>query len=123
MRHRRYQNGWLFKEKRKTGPDVWVFRYRDGQVNRKEIVGTVEQFPTKSAAKKACESLRVNINRETRSPRTFGELVAHYQQHELPNKTPYTQEVYSGYLKTWILPKWEKHSVCQIYMRLLSKHG
>ena len=60
MRRRRYQSGSLFKEKRKTGPDVWAFRYRDGQVNRKEIIGTVEQFATKSAAKKACESLRVS---------------------------------------------------------------
>ena len=115
MRHRRYQNGSLFKEQRKTGPDVWAFRYRDGQVNRKEIVGTVEQFPTKSAAKKACESLRVNINREIRTPRTFGELVAHYQQHELPSKSPYTQVVYLGYLKTWISPKWEKLSLSDIH--------
>jgi hypothetical protein len=85
MRHRRYQNGCLFKEKRKAGPDVWAFRYRDGQVNRKEIIGTMEQFPTKSAARKACESLRVNINKEARLPRTFGELAKHYTDHELPN--------------------------------------
>jgi integrase len=104
----------LFKEKRKASPDVWVFRYRDGQVNRKEIIGTVEQLPTKSAAKKACELLRVNINRETRSPRTFGELVIHYQQHEMPKKTPYTQQVYSGYLKTWLSPKWEGCSLSAI---------
>ena len=64
MRRRRYQNGCLLKEKRKTGPDVWVFRWRDGQVNRKEIVGTVEQFKTKGAAQKACESLRSRANRE-----------------------------------------------------------
>ena len=115
MRQRRYQNGCLFKEKRKAGPDVWVFRYRDGEVNRKEMVGTVEQFPTKSDAKKACESLRVNINRETRTPRTLGELIAHYKKHELPNKTPYTQEVYLGYLRTWILPQWQQHSLSDIH--------
>jgi len=114
MRRRRYQNGCLFREKRKSGSDVWVFRYRDGQLNRKKIIGTVEQFPTKSAAKKACESLRLNINRETRTPSTVGELVAHYQQHELPNKTPYTQEVYVGYLKTRILPGWSDHSLSDV---------
>ena len=53
MRQRRYQKGCLIREKRKASPDVWVFRWRDGQVNRKEIVGTVEQFKTKSAAQKA----------------------------------------------------------------------
>jgi len=38
---RRYQTGCLYREKRKAGPDVWLFRYRDGQSNRKEIIGTV----------------------------------------------------------------------------------
>ena len=115
MRSRRYQSGCLFKEKRKRGPAVWVFRYRDGDSNRKEQVGTVEEFTTRKAAMQACELLRVNINRETRSPRTFGELAAHYQQHELPNKTPYTQEVYLGYLKTWISPKWSSDSLSDIH--------
>jgi integrase len=111
LTRRRYQNGCLYREKRKAGPDVWVFRYREGQANRKEIVGTTEQFTTRKQAMQACEPLRTNINRGTRSPRTFGELAAHYQQHELPNKTPYTQEVYAGYLKTRILPQWGNHSL------------
>ena len=109
----RYQSGCLYREKRK-GPDIWVFRFRDGQTNRKEQIGTVEQFPTKSAARKACELLRANINRETRSPRTVAELVTHYTQHELPTKTPYTAEVYAGYLKTWIQPKWNGHSLSDV---------
>ena len=111
---RRYQNGCLYREKRKAAPDVWVFRYRDGQTNRKEQVGTVEEFTTRKAAMQACELLRVNINREIRAPRTMSDLVAHYRQHELPNKTPYTQEVYLGYLRTWILPKWAEHSLSDV---------
>jgi integrase len=111
---RRYQQGCLFREKRKAGPDVWVFRYRDGKTNRKEIVGTVEQFKTKTAAQQACESLRVNANRDARSPRTMAELVAHYTEKELPNKTPYTGEVYSGYLRTWILPHWKGYSLSDV---------
>lgn len=112
---RRYQNGCLYREKRKSGPDVWVFRFRDGRSNRKEQIGNVEQFPTRKAAMQACELLCVNINRETRSPRTISELVAHYQQQELPNKTPYTQKVYLGYLKTWISPKWEEYSLSDVH--------
>jgi integrase len=112
---RRYQNGCLYREKRKAGPDVWVFRYRDGQTNRKEQVGTVEEFTTRKAAMQACELLRVNINREIRAPRTISDLVAHYRQHELPNKTPYTQEVYLGYLRTRILPEWEQYSLADIH--------
>ena len=108
---RRYQRGCLYREKRKAGPTEWVFRFREGQRNRKEQIGTVEQFPTKSAAMKACELLRANINREARLPRTFGELADHYIKHELPSKSPYYGEVCEGYLKTWIRPKWAGHSL------------
>jgi hypothetical protein len=80
---RRYQNGCLYRERRKTGPDVWVFRFRDGQTNRKEIIGTLEQFPTKSAARKVCESLRVQINNGASRPRTVADLIAHYTEKEL----------------------------------------
>jgi len=108
------QQGCLYREWRKAGPDVWVFRYRDGQSNRKERIGTVEQFPTKSSARKACELLRMNINRDTRSPRTVAELVAHYTEKEWPNKTPYTAEVYAGCLKTWIQPMWNSYSLSDV---------
>ena len=111
---RRHQNGCLYREKRKAGPDVWVLRFRDGQVNRKEQVGTVEQFPTMKQAFKACELLRLNINRETRSPRTIAELVAHYTEKELPRKAPYTAEVYTSYLRKWILPAWSAHSLSDV---------
>lgn len=111
---RRYQDGCLYREKRKAGPDVWAFRYRDGRHNRKELIGTVEEFPNKSDALRACEHLRRNINREVSSVRTFGELVDHYILHELPRKTPYTGEVYRGYLKTWILPRWEQFPLFKV---------
>jgi integrase len=104
---KRFQTGSLQREKRKRSPDVWIFRFRDGQMNRKEILGTVEQFPSKTLALKATELLRNNLNRDgIRVPHAFRELVDHYIKNELPNKTPYTREVYKGYLTGWIVPKW-----------------
>jgi len=103
---KRFQTGSLQRETRRRGPDVWIFRFRDGQMNRKEQVGTVEQFTNKTAALKACELLRSKLNRGTRAPHSVMELVSHYNEHELPIKTPYTREVYEGYLHTWIVPKW-----------------
>ena len=32
----------------------------------------------------------------------------------MPTKTPYTAEVYAGYLKTWIQPKWNGHSLSDV---------
>ena len=53
----RYQSGSLSREVRKAGPAAWIFRWREnateGRVYRKVVVGTIEQFPTKTAAKRA----------------------------------------------------------------------
>jgi integrase len=99
----RYQNGSIRREARKHGAAVWTLRWRetDAQghsIRRKEIIGTVEEYPTKASAQKACAFLRSTINRETRTPHTIAELVTHYTEKELPTKTPYTQEVYEGYI-------------------------
>lgn len=52
MRTTYYQNGSLTREARKSGPKVWIFRWREdtpkGRVQRKAIVGTVEQFPKRA---------------------------------------------------------------------------
>src|ERR1019366_3111127 len=114
---RRYQSGCLYRESRKAGPDVWAFRYRDRRNNRKDIIGTVEQFTTRKTAMKACELLRANINREIRMPRTVAELVTHYTDKELSadgNKAHSTRGVYGSYIKTWILPKWGQQSLSEV---------
>jgi integrase len=117
MRRRRYQNGCLLKERRKTGPAVWVFRYRDGHANRKEQIGTVEQFPTKSAAQKACQSLRKQINIGSVRPRNVADLIAHYTLKELSErskKAHSTREMYGSYIKSWILQKWAGYALSDV---------
>jgi hypothetical protein len=98
-------------------PDVWVFRFRDGQTNRKKQIGAVEQLPTKSAAMKACELLRININRGTRSPRIIAELLAHYRQKEMSeesSKSYSTRTAYDVYLRNWIVPVWGARSLSDV---------
>jgi integrase len=114
---RRYQQGCLYRERRKAGPDVWVFRYRDGQTNRKEKIGNVEQFPSRKAAINASEQLRANINRETRTPRTVGELVDHYRQKEMSedsSKSYSTRTAYDMYLRNWIVPVWGDRTLSDV---------
>jgi integrase len=94
-----------------------VFRYREGEVNRKEIIGTVEQFPTKSAARRACERLRTQINLGIFRPRTVAALIAHYTEKELSEKSKKahsTRKMYSSYIRTWILPTWGKHLLSDV---------
>jgi integrase len=61
----------LQRAKRSGGPDAWIFRWYEDQPNgrkryRKTVVGTVIQFPTETAARKAADALRIDINLQTR---------------------------------------------------------
>jgi integrase len=114
----RYQRGSLIREKRKVGPDVWIFRWREqtsqGRVKRKVVVGTVEQYRSKAAAQNATETLRIDANRETWTPSTVEQLVAHYTERELPSKAHSTQGVYGSYIRTWVLPCWGNRSLSEV---------
>ena len=113
----RYQNGSLTTEKRKSGPDVYVYRWREplsdgGSVNRKKIVGTIAEYRTKAAARHAVDGLRLEINSTVASPaasHTIAELITHYCDTELGDesaKTLLTRKVYLYHLKEVILPTW-----------------
>ena len=136
FRRVRHQKGSLQRVRRKSGQNVWIFRWYEIQSDgakryRKVVVGTVEEFKTESDAQKAVDALRLTINEQT--PRqqlkeiSFDTVVQHYRQHEMPdifyknsklpeaivqddNRKSYaTQDTYEGYLKKWILPRWKSY--------------
>src|ERR1700686_5310898 len=95
----RYQRGSLTTESRSNGPDVWVYRWRESigkgrTVQRKRIIGTKQQYPTKTAALKAVEGLRLDINAEAVSTPghelTVDEVIAHYKEVELADSNSKT---------------------------------
>jgi integrase len=108
----RLQQGSLLRLKRKTGPDVWVFRWYediDGtRTYRKRTIGTVVRFPHRRDAEKIVDSLRNNINVEFKAPETVSELVTHYREQELTRekKAYATIEANSHYLANHIVPRW-----------------
>ena len=123
----RFQRGCLLSETRKSGPDAWIFRWREtdatgNRVNRKVVVGTVEHYKTKSAAERAVSAFRLDINKGTRSGQvqrlTVGQLAAHYTAKELSGarctKSFSTCEGYQSYLNNWILPRWEGQLVTDV---------
>src|SRR5438105_10488425 len=121
------QQGSIIHAERRSGPDVWEFRWRepgpDGKrKHRRIVVGYTEQLIDESAARQAVAALNVDIN--TPDPRikvrltTISELVDHYRQRELePDKlwkSHSTKVTYKGYLNKWILPRWGKHLLRRI---------
>ena len=108
----RYQHGNLQLDKRRNGPDVWVYRWREyqlaGKVNRRgEMIGTIEQYPTKAEALRACEHLQLTANSDnpTSRPINFGTLLDRYIAEEMPERHS-TNLAYRSYIETHIRPKW-----------------
>jgi integrase len=108
----RFQQGSLLKQKRKSGPDVWVFRWYDDtsgkRTYKKRNLGTVKDLPSRQDAEQAVADFRANINVEVRVPITVSELIAHYRKHELTEdkKAFATIASTSIYLTNHIAPKW-----------------
>lgn len=108
----RYQHGNLQLDKRKNGADVWVYRWREygpaGKVNRRgEMIGTIDQYPTKAEALKRCELLQLTANSDNPTSRDimFGTLLDRYIAEELPERHS-TNLAYRSYIETYIRPKW-----------------
>jgi hypothetical protein len=108
----RYQHGSLQLDERRNGPDVWVYRWREylptGKTQRRgEMIGTIEEFPTKADALKASEYLRLTANSENPRARTlsFGALLDRYMKEEMPERHS-TNLAYRSYIETHIRPRW-----------------
>lgn len=127
-RRTRYQQGSVQREKRRSGPDVWIFRWwetgSDGKSKyRKAIVGSVETLTNETSALKAAQALRIDANHQTpqveAGPDTVAALVAHYKLKELTNdrngrKAFSTRAAYEYNLTNWILPRWGDHKLDQV---------
>jgi integrase len=138
MRRACYQRGSLRRIRRKDGTTVWVYRWRETQIDstrkrRAIVVGSVEDYPTESLAQAAVDSLRLTINQsvpqELIKDISVETLVNHYREHELPDifykenpekisdderKSYSTQDTYDGYLRKWILPRWRSYRLSEV---------
>jgi integrase len=127
-RRTRYQQGSVQREKRRKGPDIWIFRWWETGPNgaskyRKAQVGSVLSYATEASALKAAQALRIDANQQTPQaeggPSTIAELIAHYRLKELAGddqgrKAFSTRAAYECYLKTWIIPRWGDHRLDQV---------
>jgi hypothetical protein len=117
----RYNRGMVCKERRAVGV-VWVFRWSE-EVNgrrrqHKNVIGTTKQFPTEAAANKEADRLRCRLNENKQcfslKAMTFGELVNHYLNHELPRLSKSARKANKSYIKNWIETKWHGCLACNM---------
>ena len=107
----RYQNGTLALEERKTGPAVWVFRWRETDARGKRIrpklqIGDVKRFPTQSKALTELNAIRMDGQKMANA--LLSVAWKHYSEEELKRKALSTQDSYLEYWKNWVGPKWGK---------------
>jgi integrase len=131
-RRRAYQYGTLALETRKRGPDVWIYRHFDFANGRKRrpkiIVGTFEQYPTRVAAERACEHLRLAANAENIALEcpTIRGLIDRYieevlrpcldvplggEQDNSARISFHCAKSYKSVLDKWVRPRWESYRV------------
>jgi len=116
----RYQFGCVERKPRRKGPDVWALRYSEQlpgstTIHKSTVVGTVEQYPTESHARRAAQTLLLRINAENANAgvATFGAVIDHYIAEELPDRHS-TARGYQCWLKNHIRPKWGEYPIDQI---------
>ena len=122
MEHKRQrvQFGWVSLKARKKGPDVWVLRYRENlpdgsSIRRSVAIGTVEEYPNESQARKAALSWLLSMNAEPANgpPVSFGAVIHRYLAEEIPER-PSTASRYRCWLKNHVEPKWRDSPIEQI---------
>ncbi|MGO9229210.1 MAG: tyrosine-type recombinase/integrase [Bryobacteraceae bacterium] len=100
---------------RKKGKEVWELRYyepnaRGERQRRAVMVGTREEYPTESAARKSPVVQAVLLQLNAEQPRApgaseFGAVISRYEQEEMPERYS-TQTAYQSYIKNQIRPRW-----------------
>src|SRR5215472_12196148 len=127
MQRTRIQRGGVNLDVSSSGKKIWVFRWRetraDGRrVQRKKVIGTEEQYPTKKAAENAARAFRLNLvdgGTEAAVRITMMELVNHFSEHEQVDKGEEgraysTRDRCESVLNRWILKRWGKTPIDQI---------
>jgi integrase len=116
----RFQQGSLLKLKRKSVPDVWVFRWYENSFGKrtykKQIIGSVVELRNRRDVEKAVTALRSSVNAEVGTPKSVCDLAAHYRLHELTQerKAFSTIESHRILFKRHIEPRWGHFQLCAV---------
>jgi integrase len=114
-------------DKRKRGPAVWCFRWREAgpdgrRIHRRIVLGTADELRSIASARKRVVGLSHEINlhdvRIKRESIALADLSRHFQQRELADCNPRisysTKKAYAGYLEKWIDPRWGAYRLLDV---------
>lgn len=116
MKRMRYQFGYIELQSRKSGPAVWVIRFREGNGGKYRYknrrLGTEQELPTRAHVERAAQSARMEFNAPppAEAMMTFGGLIERYKTDKLPDRYS-TRSSYLSCLNVHVLPKWGGYSL------------
>ena len=106
----------MFDRRRKTWNRL---QWQNGR-RRSKLIGTLQQYPTKSAAQRAAQLLQPlspqATNRIEKEANTVKALAARYEAERFPTRRD-TARTYRSWLRKHILPKWGEYPVREIQPR------
>jgi integrase len=85
MKRTTYQRGSVVLKERANGPDIWTFRFTEGNLRRSIILGDTKQFPTKSLAEKEADKHRAKVAALSRSI-NIAEAIERYKVEDMPTR-------------------------------------
>lgn len=100
-----FQHGWIVRKARSKGPDAWVLRWREGDVDKSRTLGTTQQLRTRAEAQRAASKFTAEINNAIEVA-TFGQLVRRYLREAIPERQS-TAGPLRSMLNARVLPEWE----------------
>jgi len=99
---------------------VWNFYWWDAGKRRSKRVGTLAEYPTKTAAWKAAKPLRDAVETKTTittsTAPTVNTLVEQYRVEKMPTRHD-TRGGYESWLRVYITPKWGERTITELQAR------
>ncbi len=112
MRVQRHSTGSVRYDKRRK---TWNYLWYDGGVRRSKRIGTKQELPTKAAAWKEVERLRMQPAKKENNE-TVRSVIVRYQEERMPTRHS-TARVYCSFLHNHILPRWGEVLIEEIQPR------
>jgi integrase len=114
----RHKTGSVVFDKRRKN---WNFLWWEGGKRRSRLIGTVQQYRTKSAAQDAARSFLPAAGESSKALRekeilTVRALAAHYEQERMPSRHS-TARMYRSWLRNHILPEWGDKAIEEVQPR------
>ncbi|MCU1287166.1 MAG: integrase family protein [Acidobacteriales bacterium] len=119
MKRMNYQFGHIELQPRRSGPAVWVIRFRVRSAKKltytSRRLGTTDELPNKTRVEMAAQAARMHFNQSAtiESAMTFGGLIERYKLDKLPERYS-TRVSYLSCLNVHVIPAWGEYTLEQM---------